>query len=395
MTTVVKNGRVYGYEDGVAGFRLADVVVDDAGVIAQVGDVSVPVGDDITVVDASGGYVVPGLIDMHAHVIAVTEAEARFGETVETLTEQTLRAATNLTNCLERGVTTIREVGAGTMAIFQVRDAVRSGRFPGPRIFTSGIGLAVTGGHGAPRMAREADGPLGMRVFVRRQITAGAEWIKLMATGGVGDEHEEISDIQISLEEMQAVVDEAHRWRRRVTAHIGTSEAAQQAMDAGLDCIEHGLILDEATVHRLAETGTYYCPTVEVYRRLGSAAPDEEADFTIDRSKTILESHDEAVKMARAAGVKIVAGTDSGMYPWPLGNVAAELEHLVRCGLSPFEAIDAATTTAAECLGVRHRLGAIEPGLAGDFFVVEADPSDAITALRTPSVVIQGGRIVA
>jgi len=395
MAIVIENGRIFpATEAGMIDQGV--VVIGDDGRISAVGrrsDVSVPRGAERW--SAEGRTVVPGLIDMHAHILSGTDAEAREGLNARTVTDQTLRAVNNAHGCIHYGITTVRDAGARSDGIFRIKHAIDQGSLLGPRIFPCGQAIAMSGGHGWNGVAVEADGPDEVRKAARQQLKAGALCIKLMATGGAGTAGERINDLQLTVEEMRAGAEEAHKKGRHVLAHVTNSEGVLNATAAGVDSIEHGLILNGEAVSAMAQHGVYLCPTLEAYERIVRLGPRAGYyEYMVPKAASVLDPHRASFQLALRAGIKIVAGTDAGGHFWPLGDLADELERMVESGMTPEAALVSATRTAAECLGWQEDVGTLQIGRWGDVVIVDGDPTDEIAAIKRVHAVFKGGRLV-
>jgi imidazolonepropionase-like amidohydrolase len=305
--------------------------------------------------------------------------------------------AANANAALLAGVTTLRLLGEAAGADFALRSAIEKSQVVGPRIFTAGNAIGCTGGHGW-RGGRviEADGVAEFRRAARSQIKLGADWIKIMLTGGLAGEHEAVDTPQLAPDELRAVIEVAHAWGRRVTAHAGSAQAIQQAVEAGLDCVEHGYQLTEEVVALMVERGVWYVPTIVVTRSVEHLESIGVPEWMRQRMLRTAAGHTHALEAAVAAGVRIAAGTD--MLPAePFdGTIAsvAELEHYVRAGMTPLAALKAATLQAAELLGVSAHLGSLEAGKLADIVGVDGDPTIDISALRGVRFVMKNGVVV-
>jgi imidazolonepropionase-like amidohydrolase len=372
----------------VEGDRILSVgPVDD--VLRQAGDAEV--------IDLAGAYVTPGLMNMHVHLGLSLPGAAGLALASETLPQLTLRMAGNARAALHAGITTVRLVGERGYTDFALRAAIGRGEVEGPRIFTAGHSIACTGGHGTGSgRAVEADGAAEFRRAVRTQIKQGADLIKLMLTGGVAGEHEGMDTPQLGEEELRAVMEVAHQWGRKVTAHAGPAESIRQAIEAGLDGVEHGYGLDESVVALMLERGTWYVPTISVTRcgeyfeRIGVPA------WMAERSLSSGPTHWRSLQLAIEGGVKIALGTDMIPAEPFEGTVATvrELEHMVDAGMSPLRALQAATARPAEMLGVSAELGTVEPGKLADLLAVGSDPAQSASAFRDVLFVMKDGRVV-
>ncbi len=393
MATVLRGGRVI--PAGTNAVVDRGVVVIEDGVISAVGEegsFALPGAVD-DLIDVKGRTILPGLIDAHAHVSAMTDAEAEAGGDARTVTEAVLRAVRNLQRATSFGVTTVRDVGCKHTGIFALRRATEKGELVGPRIFCSGAAIAMTGGHGYNSISLEADGPDGVRALAREQLKLGADLVKVMASGGAGTPGERVADCQLTVVEMAAAADEAHKKGKLAASHAANVQSVLDSIEAGIDTIEHGLIMDEFCVRKLAETGRYYIPTLEVYERVVRCGVKVFLPYVVAKAEGVIGPHREAFKAALRAGVKIAAGTDSGMHTWPLGDIGLELQRMVELGMSPMAAIEAATHCAAEAIDVSDRIGTLQVGKAADVIVVDGNPLDDIAALREVWLVMKDGVI--
>ena len=343
-----------------------------------------------------GLYLVPGLIDLHSHLLLHPYDEASWNDQVlrESLEARTIRATAAARTTLEAGWTTLRELGTegAGFADVALRDSIATGIVPGPRIFAATRALVATGCYGpsgfdprwdVPKGAQVADGVDGVRVAVRQQIAAGADWIKVYADyrRRPGD----ASTPTYSLEELRAIVDEATSAGLPVAAHASTDEAIRRAVTAGVRTIEHGYDASYETLVLMQQAGVVLCPTLsasEAVARYNGWKPGEPDHPRIVRARTLIER-------AQQSGVVVACGSDVGVFPH--GESTRELELLHAYGLTPAEALRSATVTAAGVLG-RKDLGRIAPGAVADLVAFRGDPLADPGALRDPVVVIQEGR---
>jgi imidazolonepropionase-like amidohydrolase len=347
--------------------------------------------------DLAGKTVVPGLMNLHQHLGLTLPGATALAFANETLPQLAYRMAGNARDAIRAGVTTLRLLGERGGVDFDLREAIDRGEVEGPHLVTAGCSIGCTGGHGwAGQRMIEADGPDQFRRAARSQIKLGADWIKIMLTGGLAGQHEQVETPQLSDDELRAVIEVAHEWDRKVTAHAGSAKAITRAIDAGLDCVEHGYFLDQETVDLMVERDIWYVPTIAVTRSLGHLEGRGVPDWMKSRAAATAERHWTSLETAVAAGVKIAAGTDM-MAAQPFDGTfatVAELEYYVRAGLTPMQALQTATSNAAELLGVREDRGTIETGKRADLVAVEGDPSADISALRRIDFVMKDGRIV-
>jgi len=343
--------------------------------------------------DLRGRTFLPGLIDAHTHVISDTERAPGFGPPPPLHGEEprpdALRwfvLAKAARAFLAAGITTVRDVGSPDDEAITLREAIRLGLLEGPRILSCGRIITATapGSRIFGTMYEEADGPWQMRRAVRRQLRRGADYVKVMATGARSVERESPEAAQLTAEEIGAVVDEAHRMGVRVAAHAEGLEGARLAVEAGVDTIEHGLSLhrEPRLVDTMAEQGIVLVPTLSTFQDLAERFRDDFAPPLVAQAERQRDEAAKTVMAARAAGVTIAMGYDSG----PPGANANELIRLVEAGLSASEAVVAATAGSAKALGLTDR-GTLATGQVADLLVVDGDP------LAEPAVLADAGRI--
>ena len=368
--------------------------------IGPVASVAVPAG--AKVIDLGDATVLPGLIDCHTHVTGQPENfyEDIFRKSpVDQATTSHLYAKRTLT----AGFTTIRNVGADNYVDFALRNAINAGKLAGPRILASGPALSATGGHGdlngmSPYVRFEGDingianGVDEVRKKVRENIKYGADVIKILATAGVLSEEESVGGPQYTLEEMKAAVDEAAMWGRKVAAHAHGTEGIKLAIKAGVASIEHASFIDDEGIALAKQHGSYLVPDIynddyilAEYSRMGY--PDK----IIAKEKLVGRTQRENFTKAVKAGAKIAYGTDSGVYPH--GWNGKQFRHMVKWGMTPMQAIQSATTSAADLLGWKDRVGEIAPGYYADLIAVKGDPLADITILEHVAFVMKGGEI--
>jgi imidazolonepropionase-like amidohydrolase len=367
------------------------VVVDGGRIVAVVPDAQAPRGERV---DLAGHTLLPGLINCHVHLCLGAEADPVRPLRDEPASVTTIRALVRARESVEAGVTTVRDLGGRDYVEMAVRRAVHEGWAPGPRILAAGKAICMTGGHGW-WVGREADGPDDARKAVREQLKAGADVIKLIATGGVMTPGVEPGASQLTGEEMRAAVDEARRAGRRTAAHAQGSDGIAAAVEAGITTIEHGIFLTEEIVARMKARGTYLVATLNAPAAIsagGLAAGIP--DFMVRKSDAVVPAHIASFQLARRTGVRIAAGSDAGTPLNQHGDYAAELELMVKHGMAPLEAIRAATAVAAEALGLAEETGRLAPGLAADLIAVAGNPAERIQALGDVRMVLARGRPV-
>ena len=349
--------------------------------------------------------VMPGMIDAHTHLFLQGEDPAEGGYDIQLLkypsSYRAARATVSARRCLEQGFTTIRDVeteGAGYGDI-GIKMAVNNGHIPGPRIFASTRAISVTGGYPlegynpdivVPKGAQLADGPVQLRKATREQLENGVDWIKVYMThrSWVDKQGHLVSQPTLTVEELKAVTDEAHGQQHKVACHAYGGIGLDRALDGGCDSIEHGLDLDDAAIAQMLKQGTWLVPTLSVYYMDWS--PENTPDGQRDRARASV--HETSFKKALKAGVKIAFGTDIGGIPWT-DPIAQEFGYMVKFGMSPMDAIKAATSKAAELLDKQGELGVIAPGAYADIIAVPGDPLANIETLKDPSFVMKDGKI--
>lgn len=376
-------------------FRNGKIIIGTGGVIER-GTVVVE-GDHFTYVgltkkfksskddkifDLSGKTILPGLIDCHVHLCLDGSADPITSISKESISTITLKAALHARLTLETGVTTIRDLGGKDYIDIAIRDGISSGLIQGPRVLCSGRPICMTGGHGW-QFSREANGINGVREAVREQLKAGVDVVKLIATGGVMTKGVEPGSAQFTLEELMVGVEEAQKAGRRTASHAMGNEGIKNALLAGINSIEHGIFLDDEVIELISERKAYLVPTLSApYHILRGGIKGGVPAFAVEKTKSVMRSHFQNIKKAYKARVPIAMGTDAGT-PFNLhGENLKELELLVKVGLTPMEAIVAATKTASEVLGLEKRIGTLEKGKLADLIVVNGDPLEDIGLLQ-------------
>ena len=350
---------------------------------------------DADEIDGRGRTLTPGLIDCHVHLCFDGGADFA-GESREMTSDAvaTVKAVRNAARTLERGVTTVRDLGGRGDSVIQVGRGVEKGLIAGPRILAVGHALTITGGHGhSVGFAREVDGPDALRRAVREEIRAGATAIKLVATGGVltpGISHHFTAFTQ---EELDAAVDEAHSWGRVVGAHAIGPEGIIRAVRAGVDSIEHGSMLSAEGARLMKERGAFHVPTISAIRGILDHA-DEVPAYAVEKATAVVELAREGFRRSLRGGVKIACGTDAGTPFNPHGNTLFEVVRMVEWGMTPLQAMRAATSSAAALLRL-DGVGVVAEGAAADLVLFGSNPLEAVEAVLEPALVLKGGAIVA
>lgn len=404
-TTVILAGTLV---DGTGGEPCRDVAIFvKDGVIAGVGGASsIPRG--ATVLDFREYTVLPGLINMHAHTMLPGDGTP-FAEWMALPDELLLlKAQANATVALHTGVTTIRDCGGRGQIMFRLREAIRAGIVPGPRFVLCGRALTITGGH-CHYFGGEADGPDEMRRAARQLLKEGADFIKIMASGG-GTVGTYSQFPAFDGDELHAAIHEAHKIGKRASCHCIATESISLALDAGTDHIEHCMFMapdtsvryDEAIGRRLAQAGVYLSATIQTLADVPPATQDRYDRGVASPEETQLVTQTRKLKADQIAvfgalhdlGVPIVAGNDAGWRVTGFDDFYKELQHLAEAGMTPLEAIHSATGRAAEACQLACTIGTVAEGRVADLIAVSGDPVSDLGALRDPALVLQHGNIV-
>lgn len=399
--TVIRAGVLI---DGVSGSpKTNQIIVIRGNRIESVGGGAVPAG--AKVIDLSGSTVFPGLIDAHTHVFLQGEDPAEGGYDVQLLKQplayRAARATVAARRALEQGFTTIRDVeteGAGYGDV-GIKRAIDEGIIPGPRMFVSTRAISTTGGYPlegyapevpVPKGAQLIDGPVEARKAAREQLDNGADWIKVYMThrSWVDAAGNLASQPTLTVEELKAIVDEAHGWGKKVACHAYSGVGLKRALDGGCDSIEHGLDLDDAVVAQMVKQGTWLCATLAPYYKLWE--PEGTPSGKRDRKR--VEVHGPSFRRALKAGVKIAFGTDVGGFPWS-EPIAQEFPRMVEFGMTPMQAIQSATSRAADMLGMKGQLGVVAPGAYADIVAVTGDPLKDVRVLEKVGFVMKDGKV--
>ena len=374
---IVKDGRI----DAVAPARSADI----------------PKG--IEVIDLQGHTLLPGLIDMHVHL---TSGGGYHGYERLKLTDErrAILGVVHAKQTLMAGFTTVRNVGAGSFGDVALRDAINDGDIPGPRLLVSGPPIGITGGHCSDNnllppeydISGEgvADGPWAARRAVRRNIKYGADLIKTCSTGGVLSKGTKVGAPQYTVEELTALIDEAHSRGLKVASHAHGAEGIINALIAGADTIEHASFIDDEGIRLAIENDAALSMDIYVTEYiLGEGASAGILEESLEKERMTGATQRSNFRKAVEAGATIVYGTDAGVYPH--GQNAKQLSRMTRFGMTPLQALQSATTVAADVMGLGYEVGKIEAGYAADFVAVAGNPIEQIELLEAPSAVIKGG----
>jgi imidazolonepropionase-like amidohydrolase len=394
MTTAFVDGPVVVGDGRI--LEHATVLLDGERIV-KVAEGTVPIPKDTRKIPLEGRTLLPGFIDCHVHLCLDGSPDPVTLLMAEPLPMTTLKAAQFARQTLMAGVTSVRDLGAKDGIDLIIRDAIRSGLIPGPRMLASGRLICMTGGHGW-QIGREADGPDEVMKAAREQIRSGADLVKFMATGGVMTPGVEPGSEQLTEEELRAGIEEAHKAGRKTATHAMGTQGILNALRAGIDSIEHGVFLDEETISWLLKRDVPLVPTLSALYHIESKGVAAGIPaFAVDKTLKLKSFHLESVRMAHEAGVRVAMGTDAGTPFNTHGQNLGELQRLVEVGYSPMEALESGTRVASQVLGQEKELGTIEEGKLADLIVVEGNPLEEVGLLVKPEairLVMQGGKLV-
>ncbi len=389
------------------------------GVVIVRGDKIVDAGSNLPlpsgaqVIDLGDATLSPGFMDAHTHLTADYSGnynERRLQELDLNVSEQAIRATMFARATVEAGFTTVRDLGSRFVASREfvdvaLRNSINKGTIVGPRMLVATKGIGATGGHFDPTsgfrdflFGREPDytdgianGPDEIRKAVRFEVKNGADVIKAAVSGGVLSLADEVDTPQLTPAEMAALVDESHRLRRQVAVHCHGDQAAREAIEAGVDSIEHGSFMKPETLAMMKKKGTYLTPTLMASEWIMGKLANYPAALQ-EKAKAAFNARSEMFRNAVKMGVKISFGTDAAVYPH--GENAKEFKLMVDLGMSPIDALKSATTNDAELFGVAQKLGTLEKGKLADVIAVPGDPTTDITATARVSFVMKEGKII-
>jgi imidazolonepropionase-like amidohydrolase len=399
---VIKAGRLIDVTSGKV-LENQMVLVEKNRVKSVSSDLVIP--DGATVYDLSDSVVMPGLIDCHVHVDSEASGDHYRTRFQRSFVDSAIMAHIYAKRTLDAGFTSVRSLGSKGFVDIALRNAINRGDVPGPRIQAAGFYISATGGHGdlvglSPwlteivpgEMTGIANGVDEVRKKVRYLVKYGVDLIKFGASAGVLSGEESVGAPQYSQEEMNAIVDEAHMWEKKVAAHAHGTEAIKMAIKAGVDSVEHGSMIDAEGISMMLEKGTYLVADIynddyilSEYSKMG--APQQ----IIEKEKIVGRTQRENFKKAVTAGVKAAFGTDAGVYPH--GWNGKQFVKMVKWGLTPMQAIQAATVNAADLLGWSDSTGSVTEGKFADIIAVKTNPLDDISVLEHVSFVMKGGKV--
>jgi imidazolonepropionase-like amidohydrolase len=401
QTTFVQAGRLLA-DPATGKVETAKTLVIEKGKVVRIVDGFVAEKGG-KVVDLKDSFVLPGLIDSHVHLTGEQNPNSRLEEVTQSPATQAMVGAGFARKTLMAGFTTVGDMGGENQAIFALRDGIKRGDVPGPRVIAAGSAVSIHGGHGdvngfsdevmhVLRPVSVCSGADDCRRAVREQVWHGADIIKITATGGVLSNTAAGLAQQFSNEELEAIVDAAHRMGRKVTAHAHGGDGINSFLKAGGDSIEHGTFLDADSIALFKKNGAYLVPTLMAGDFVYRIASGPNNFLTPAQTAKALDAGPKMLAMARRAhegGVKIAFGTDTGVSAH--GDNAGEFALLVKAGLTPLEAIQTATVNAADHFSLGAEIGSLAPGKAADLIAVKGDPLKDVTELQRVTSVIKGG----
>lgn len=394
--TVVKAGFLLDANSGK--WKQDQLVFVEGERIVNVTSSSQSIPDDAIIIDLSEQYVLPGFMDMHTHLMSHLDSNFYAG-LFQSPHRAVIGGVVNAEKTLMAGFTVVRDVGSSDYMDVALRNSINAGEVPGPRIAASGPALGITGGHCDDNALNHsfkskadgvADGPWAVRQMVRKNIKYGVDLIKFCATGGVFSKGTRVGMRQYTLEEMQAIVDEAHTHGKIVAAHAHGTEGIQFAIKAGVDSIEHASFLDKETIKLAKKMGTVF--SMDIYNTeytLSKGAENGVPEENLNKERKVGTRQRESFSMAVKAGAKMVFGSDAAIYPH--GDNAKQFSRMVKFGMTPIEAIQAATINSANLLKWQNDVGTITKGKFADIVAVDNNPLEDITVLESVKFVMKGG----
>ncbi len=386
MKTAFVDGRVFIGNGRV--LEHATVLVEEDKIVS-IRETDSGIDADTLQIPIKDAVLFPGFIDCHVHLVMDASPDPMKNVAGESSALTAIKSVKHAETTLAAGITTVRDMGGKDGIDLALKQAIASGLIKGPRVLASGRPICMTGGHGWP-MGREADGPDDVRRAAREQIKAGADLVKLMATGGVLTPSVEPGCAQLTYEEMKAGIEEAHKVGKKTATHAMGSLGIMNALRAGIDSIEHGIYLTDEIISFMIENKVFFIPTIAAMYHIGKmGVAGGIPKWAVQKNEIVAPHHKESVKKAHQAGVAIAMGTDAGTPFNYHGKNLMEIPLLVRHGLSPMEALMAATGVASRVLGMENQIGTIEQGKMADLVLVKQNPLDDIDILNEPGAIIR------
>ena len=400
MKTAIKCGKLFNSQDGSVSENM--LVVIDGKTISEVIPCPQNIPEEYKVIDLSDSFVMPGLIDAHVH-LSSTGHNDPYSASQGLLGDFVVTALDNAKTDLMAGFTTVRDCGSQGFVNVSVKKAIASGKFPGSRVLASGGGISSTGGHAdnhfSPYISTNlnigpADGPYEARRLARYNLKYGADFIKVMATGGVMSLGTTVGSQQLTQDELDAICEIARMYGVHTAAHAHGTEGIKAAARAGITSIEHGMMLDQEAIDLFLEHGTYHTPTIIAAERIITCGPDMGLQgWMIDKAKQVYERHEWGSREGLRQGVKHTFGTDAGTPSNFHGKQGYEFELMVGFGFTPLQTLVAATKTNSELLGASDKFGSIEAGKLADIVAFKGDPLADIRIMKDCAFVMKEGTV--